>query len=313
MTAPWLTVVVPTYARPRDLERCLAAIAVQVEPPAATVCVVRRGDAASAAVVQASGFAATVEVDQPGVLAAMLAGLRATTTAWVAFTDDDAEPSPTWTAQLRAAAVDGVVGVGGRDVLYDGEVARPTSLTTEVGRVHWSGRVTGNHHRGTGPARSVQVLKGVNAAYRADLLGLPTNLRGDGAQVHFEVAVGLAMATHGDLRYDPAITVLHRPSDRAGEDQRRAPSASAICDVAYNATFAMTAAGVIPAVRRAVRTLLVGDRSCPGLLRGTLAVLVRDHETAHRFGPSMAGTASALADTCRGRRVAFAYRDSSVR
>jgi glycosyltransferase involved in cell wall biosynthesis len=313
MTEPWLTVVVPTYARPDQLVRCLDALDAQVEP-ALVLCVVRPDDRATLAVLEDRGDSVAVAtVIQPGVLAAMLAGLRATATPWVAFTDDDAAPLPTWTRDLRLAAQrDGVVGVGGRDLLYDGETPRRTTLTTDVGRIGPFGRITGNHHRGEGLPRSVAVLKGVNAAYRADLLGLPTNLRGRGAEVHFEVAVGLHLAQQGILTYDPSICVVHRPGHRADADGRVLQSPEATANTAYNATFAMSARSRFFALVRAVRTLLVGDRTSPGVLRGLLALARGDRTTAAKWWPATKGTAAALVAVLSGQRVTFAYRDAAA-
>jgi len=313
MTAPWLSVIVPSYGRPEQLQQCLEALLVQVEPPTAIVAVVRPDDQPTRKCIASFGSAVhEVLVTTPGVLAAMTAGLQATTTPWVAFTDDDATPPPSWTAVLRAAAAeDHVVGVGGRDVLYDGALPRPTTLTTDVGRITRSGRIIGNHHCGSGPSRDVMVLKGVNSAYRADLLGLPTNLRGSGAQVHFEVAVGLNLLHQGRLRYDPAITVIHRPGTRLDEDARTAPSPRATADTAYNATFAMTARSRHHALVRGLRTVLIGDRTSPGILRSVVALVRRDHVVIAKVRPSLTGTVSAIWAVLRGETVTFAYRASS--
>jgi hypothetical protein len=154
------------------------------------------------------------------------------------------------------------------------------------------------------------VLKGVNCAYRADLLGLPTNLRGAGAQVHFEVAVGLNLLRHGHLRYDPAITVIHRPGDRFDDDRRSAPSPKATSDTAYNATFAMTARSRHHGLLRGVRTIVIGDRSSPGILRGLLGVVQRDREVLLKVRPSIAGTVAALRAVLSGQTVTFAYRET---
>jgi len=310
MTTPWLTVIVPSFGRPDQLHQCLTALLCQVEPPAAIMAVVRPDDQSTRQCVASFGAAVTeVLVTTHGVLAAMTVGLQATATEWVAFTDDDATPPPSWTAALREAAAEpSVVGVGGRDVLYDGEQPRTTTLTADVGRITTMGRIVGNHHRGTGPPRDVMVLKGVNCAYRADLLGLPTNLHGSGAQVHFEVAVGLNLLVHGRLRYDPAITVLHRPGARRDDDTRTAPSAQATADTAYNATFVMTARSRHHALLRGLRTVLVGDRTSPGLLRGLVALMRRDHALVAKIRPSLRGTFGAIRAILGGARVTFAYR-----
>jgi hypothetical protein len=51
-------------------------------------------------------------------------------------------------------------------------------LTRDVGRVGRWGKLVGNHHLGTGSARSVMVLKAVNMAFRREALAVPEQLRG---------------------------------------------------------------------------------------------------------------------------------------
>ena len=305
---PSFSVIVPTFERPDLLLRCLEGLAEQSDPPEEVLVVVRRSDLQSVAVARNHPMNPhVVEVDQPGVLAAMAAGLKASTSRWVAFTDDDAKASPTWIAQLRVAANEkNVVGVGGRDMLYDDGLPRPTTLTQEVGRIGPMGQLIGHHHRGTGPARAVEVLKGVNCAYDATYLGIPEGLVGTGAQAHFEVAIGLDLAKVGTLIYDPSIIVRHEPGDRSDDDRRHLPSKHAIADVATNAVLACTARSRFLAIRRVVFATIVGDRSCPGLIRCLVAL--GDGEIRRRLLPSLYGTLRGFFLIVAGRRVHFLRR-----
>jgi hypothetical protein len=253
----------------------------------------RRGDDATVETARSRGVRVVI-VEQPGVVAAMIAGAAATTSDIIAFTDDDARPLTNWSEQLVAAFERGgdlVGGVGGRDRIFDGEAARPTSLTADVGRVTWFGRVVGNHHCGQGPAREVAMLKGVNSAYRRGALRLPNDLRGSGAQAHFEIAVGRAARELGfTLLYDPQIVVEHYPADRLGDDQRTQPTADAVFDSAFNL---LRGLGSSYATRRWLYVHLLGDRACPGIVRFVVAIVQRDRATMRRRGPSWRGTTAA--------------------
>ncbi len=310
MSPPSFSVIVPSFFRPDALRRCLEGLALQRDQPEEILVVLRPEDRGAIEVIDKVEVTPPVRVllvHEPGVLAAMAVGLQASTTEWVAFTDDDAVPSPNWLAALKAGVLPGTIGVGGRDCLVDGGVPRATTLTESVGFIGRWGQLTGNHHRGTGEPREVAMLKGVNCAYQANLLGIPHGLRGTGAQVHFEVAIGLDLARFGSLRYDPTITVTHEPGDRVGVDQRRSPSAHAISDVAANAVLAMTASGPGLAIRRALFSLFIGDASCPGLLRAVVGI--RNADIRSRTLPAMRGTLQAAWAVATGYRIEFIRRD----
>jgi glycosyltransferase involved in cell wall biosynthesis len=303
-----ITVIIPTYRRPTALASCLAGLAAQTRPANEVIVVVRQGDLASQQVAIASDVnPRLVFVKSPGVLAAMAEGLLASTSEWVAFTDDDAVASPQWLSRIeRLSETAGVVGVGGRDVLEDHGVPRPTTLTTDVGILRRSGRFVGNHHRGTGPVRSVAMLKGVNCAYDSSLLGIPIGLFGHGAQAHFEVAVGLDLAKHGTLLYDPELTVRHAPEDRLDGDQRQRPSRSSIADVASNAVLACGVQSRGLATQRTAYSLLLGDTSVPGVAR--FLVGITHSEIRRRFLPSMFGTLRGFLRLLTGGSVSFVRR-----
>ena len=301
-----LAVVIPTHHRPESLADCLAALAAQDRAPDEVLVVARRGDADTARVVAGAPISCTyLELDEPGVLSAMAAGARSSTSDVVCFTDDDAVASPGWTAGLLAllSTRPGAGAAGGRDELYDGDVARTETRTYDVGRLTWFGRHVGNHHLGAGPPREVAFLKGVNAAYRRAALGIPQGLRGSGAQAHFEIAVGRYAREHGfTLLYDPSLTVQHRPAPRLGEDTRADPSPTAVSDAAYNLVVAI---GGVRGLVRCGYAVAVGDRGCPGALRGLVALSRRDAATVRKVAPSWRGTLSGGWALLRGRGVAY--------
>ena len=302
-----VAVVIPTLRRPEPLARCLAALAAQTHLPDELVVVTSTGDASTEAAVASSPTPVTlVRCDEPGVLAAMAAGAAATSAELVVFTDDAAEAPPAWLEQLVAALERSTLvgAAGGRDVVEhpDGTL-EDAPRTSDVGRLTWYGRHDGGHHLGSAPSRDVAFLKGVNAAYRRHALGIPHGLRGEGAQVHFEVAMGRFARRRGyRLVYDPAIEVAHRPAPRQGEDQRGAPSPRAVSDAAYNLVVAI--GGVRGACRVGYATVL-GDRGSPGLGYALAVSLRGERGAVRRARSAIAGTLAGGWALARGRGLTY--------
>lgn len=111
----------------------------------------------------------TVKVTQPGVVAALNAGLAAVEGDIVSITDDDAAPHPDWLERIAAyfTSDSRLGGLGGRDWVYHGSKLEDESRPV-VGQLQWFGRVIGNHHLGVGEPREVDILKGVNMSFRKE-------------------------------------------------------------------------------------------------------------------------------------------------
>ena len=224
----YITVLVPTYRRPKDLRRCLEALQKQTRLADEVLVVARDTDAETWAFLEAFNPNSlplhTLMVSVPGVVAAMNAGILKVQGDIVAITDDDAASHTDWLARIEEHFLsdDCVGGVGGRDWVYHGTRLYDDTRRV-VGRVQWFGRLIGNHHLGVGEPREVDILKGVNCAYRCEPLkkiGFDTRLLGSGAQVHWEVSLGLAMKRAGfKLIYDPAVAVDHYEGQRWDEDR----------------------------------------------------------------------------------------------
>jgi GT2 family glycosyltransferase len=242
-----------------------------------------------------------VLVSKPGVLEAMEAGVAAASSDIIAFIDDDAIPRPEWLQQLARHFDDpGVGGVGGRDLIAD--EGAPTCAALDVGRITRWGKLIGNHHLGAGAPREVMVLKAVGVAFRRQALALPRGLKGEGAQVHFEVGMSLSARRRGwRLLYDPSALVDHEVAPRMGAEPRARPRPSAVRDAAYNLVSCLLAELPDLFWRRAVYGLIVGDRDIPGLGRAAVALLRREPAVLRRFAPSVAGQVAALR-YARGRR-----------
>lgn len=240
-----VTAVIPTYRRPKDLERCLTALKRQTHLADEVIVVARDTDTETWTFLKLFDPEAlpfkTVSVTIPGVVAAMNAGLDAASSDIVVYTDDDAAPLPDWIEQMKAyfAADEKVGAVGGRDILHG--ITHIKFVETEtVGQVQWCGRIIGNHSFGIGEAREVDLLKGVNMGFRRvalEKVRFDERMRGTGAQVFFEDACCLSLKRQGwKIIYDPQILVDHYPAQRHDEDQRRQFAAAAHTNQVHNGT-----------------------------------------------------------------------------
>ena len=243
-----ITVIVPTYLRPLDLARCLAALKQQTRGVDELWVIVRDTDRETWQFLKdferGSLPLHTATVTEIGVIAAMNIGLDSATGDIVTFTDDDAAPHVDWLERIEAyyLADEKIGGVGGRDWVYHGtkleEGSRPV-----VGKLQWFGRLIGNHHIGAGTGREVDVLKGVNMSFRREAIAnlhFDQRMRGSGAQVHFEVVFSLTLRQKGwKLIYDPQIAVDHFPAQRFDEDQRNSFNAQASVNAIHNETVAL--------------------------------------------------------------------------
>ena len=286
-----ITVIVPTYLRPQDLERCLTALKQQTRPVDELWIIVRDRDRETWQFLENFDRGALplqpVTVTAAGVIAAMNMGLDAATGDIVAFTDDDAAPHVDWLKRIEAyyLADEQIGGVGGRDWIYQGaqleDGARPV-----VGKLQWFGRLIGNHHMGIGAGREVDVLKGVNMSFRrkaiADLR-FDQRMRGSGAQVHFEVIFSLTLRQKGwKLIYDPQIAVDHFPAQRFDEDQRNAFNAQASVNAIHNETVALLE--YLPPLQKIIFliwAIAIGTRVSFGLLQW-LRFVSRDGDVARQ-------------------------------
>lgn len=272
-----LSVVIPSYCRPKDLARCLDALKKQKRPADEVLVVVRDTDTETWTFVQTLNPdflpLRTATVRESGVVAAMNVGMDAACGDIIAFTDDDATPHTDWLERMEAHFLSdsNIGGVGGRDWVYHGTQLEEGEREV-VGQVQWFGRVIGGHHLGVGEAREVDVLKGVNMSFRRSAIGqmhFDSRMRGTGAQVHFELAFSLALKRAGwKLIYDPKVAVNHYPAQRFDEDQRNKFNDIALFNAVHNETLVLLEN--LPLTRRAAFVFwatLVGTRDAPGFLQ----------------------------------------------
>lgn len=327
-----LSVLIPTYRRPQDLCRCLAALEAQTRPADDVWVVVRDSDEETQdflAGCQTSLPLRRVCVGTPGVITAMNAGLEAASGDIIALTDDDTAPYPDWLERIEAhfAADPMVGGVGGRDRVHQPDGAAHDAYLHDaylhnaclvVGKVQWFGRIIGNHHLGAGPAREVDVLKGANCAYRAAALrpvGFDARMRGSGAQVHWELSLGLALKRGGwKLLYDPAVLVNHYPASRFDEDQRGRFDWGAHRNAVCNEGLALL--GHLPWPRQLCYlgyALMLGTREAPGLLQLPRLLFRREPHLWSRIGATLAGRAAGVsAQTCMRGETLMRPREKRI-
>jgi glycosyltransferase involved in cell wall biosynthesis len=309
-----VSVLIPSYKRPESLARCLDALDRQERPADETIVVLRSDDLASRELLDARQQPVTaLQVERVGVVAAMNAGIDASSGDVVALTDDDAAPHPDWLEKIVAAYARGerVAAVGGRDWIYKQGVLRDGSELT-VGTISPFGHVRGNHHLGVGPARDVDILKGANLSVRGELLRrvrIDERLRGVGTEHHWELGLCLALRRLG-LRviYDPAIGVDHYPQPRI-DDSRRFSSRE-LADATHNKTVAILEH--LPAWRAGVYlgwAFAIGTSSSPGVAQVLRRLRSRRTEGLSLFCGAQLGLLLALRTH---RRSGRAQRRSSA-
>jgi GT2 family glycosyltransferase len=280
--------IVPTLKRPEFLRRCLASLAEQEVSPSEVLVGIRSDDELSLAVLPEFCnrlIVKQVVAEGVGVVGSMNSCLAAARCPFIGIVDDDVELPPHWLSRMLAHLRDhpDVLGVGGRDLLQDDPPRRRSEkLRLDVGQLHWFGRISGNHHRGGGRPREVDLLRGSNCLYRADFLrtvGFETNLRGQGAQVHWELALGLeAKKRCKRLFYDPETEVIHHVAPRLDNDQlhRGRFSYEATVDLAFNETFVVLEHGTGPfRFMVPLWQLAVGSPTCPGFANVVRGVVTR--------------------------------------
>jgi GT2 family glycosyltransferase len=124
-SSPLISVVIPTRDRPELLRRTLDRLA----PGAQTLVAARyevlvsddaRPLTAATALASTHPWVRVVEGPARGPASNRNAGARAARGAWIAFTDDDTDPSPGWLAAFAAAIVPGIDVYEGRTTCVGG-------------------------------------------------------------------------------------------------------------------------------------------------------------------------------------------------
>ena len=282
-----ISVIVPTYRRPRYLERCLKALTGQTKKPNEVIVVTRETDLDSKQMIThlqnlyEEAFALKgIAVSRPGKSIAINSALEVVTGDIICFTDDDAEPHPDWIEKIaRHFENSTVAGVGGMDIIIKNGKSIKGKCKV-VGQMSWFGRCIGNHHLEleSGEPIKVAILKGVNMAFRANYLRgfrLDENLKWQGA-AHDEIDFCLFVKKQGGkIIFDPNLKVNHYLAPRLWGAPREELTKN-IYEHSHNYTYLILKYFSWPR-KMAFLTyfFLVGQRSSWGLLTMLIDPLLR--------------------------------------
>ena len=318
-----VSVIIPTLRRPEHLERCLASLTHQTRKASEILVGIRADDHSNDGVLnkfQDELPVRSVEAKGVGVIGSMASCLREASGDNIALLDDDVELPPNWIDRMvgHIRGNPDVLAAGGRDFLQDHpEMRRNEPVTEDVGRFYWFGRITGNHHRGGGKARKVDILRGSNFLLRGDFLrevGFETDLRGKGAQVNWELALALQARQRGaKFIYDPEVEVIHHVGPRFDSDSihRGGFDFAGTVDIAYNETLVLLKHGRgLFRVTANLWQLLVGSAVCPGLLHVFRQLLSNRSHLLSRAVATVRGRLEA-AKFCLGRREKLGVTETS--
>ncbi len=305
-----VSVVVPSLYRPTELARCLASLARQRPKVFEIIVVLRPDDRESRDLCEArtaSSPIRVVEVDQPGVAAALRLGVASCRAGWVSFMDDDAEPAPDWTSLLRRHLSDSSVGcVGGSVINCLGARTRSGwfERTEPVTRVGVFGRVSSHltdqpvDHR----IEDVEFLLGSNLTMRTSVARVVTLGNATGMAAGEELEWCLT-ARNAGLRvlYDSDLRVAHYPAPRNGAPARDDRAAYAR-DFAYMQSYIFVRHfSLVRAASFFAYSFLVGRKCAPGVLPWPLYAL-RGQVGMAEWQGAMSGRLRGLADGFRERR-----------
>ena len=127
-----MTVVVATRDRPELLSGALAALKAAVRPQDRVLVVDSASTNDGTQLVCRGVGVELLRLEQPGTSRARNAGVAASTTPLIAFTDDDCLAQSGWAAAIAAPFGDPAVGLVTGRVLPDREVPAPVSVETST-------------------------------------------------------------------------------------------------------------------------------------------------------------------------------------
>jgi glycosyltransferase involved in cell wall biosynthesis len=308
-----VTVIIPSFKRPSDLRRCLAAVAFQSRPADEVLVVGREGDTETSEIIFSVRLRLPtlrlVRVSEPGLIAALNFGLDSATGDLFALTDDDAEPQFDWLERIAASFADPSLGaVGGRDWIQlpsEPALFKPEPVS-RIGVLTWYGAQYGNHHCPLrGHSRKVMFLKGVNMAFCRRALGscrIDTRLRGTNTQMCTELDLCLQIRQAGfDVLFDDRILVKHYSSPRAAGDDRNQVTGSVFPNICFNNHYLIAKHfGLHRALAYFFYGRLFGSRSIPGLVACLKWRFKGDRQAWQRLGQM---TRTGVAGFRSGRRA----------
>ncbi len=224
-----ISVVIPTYQRPKVLLDCLQSLLRGTVRPSEIIVVGRKGDNETENAVQSYSSVInpdvcfrSVWVTLPGHIPPVEAGIHAASSELVAVIDDDTTVQTDWLERILPHFSDPAIGVvGGRVIVPGAPVPR---LRGKPGRVSWYGKHWGNvgSMDGEDTVEVDTVMEG-NSIWRRDLLLSiqfdPVLKFDDSAMYGLDLTLQ-AKEKGFRIAYDPKIVLLHHVAPRAGEIDR---------------------------------------------------------------------------------------------
>lgn len=263
------TLILPTYQRTLELDRCLNSIeSLNYEFERINI-VVRDSDFETRNFLSSRNIGYLV-VDKPGLIAAMKKGIEFSDSDVIVFIDDDTEVNDNWIQSATKVFENPLVGaVGGRDM----QPANPVPPNqNSVGKFKLRGKLVGNHHLYNGNPTHVDFLKGCNMFLRKSILNtnfeILDQLKGSGAQWGCDLVLSISSRLNGlKTVFDPNVSLIHHAAPRLSELRNPETKYEKI-EISFNIwliKMVFCYRFTLPIV--IIFGLLVGDRANPGVLR----------------------------------------------
>jgi len=213
-----IDIIIPTWKRHELLSLALNSLIKQTRKPDQVIVVYRQEDNESLNTIKKFKNVLNINeilVEEPGVIYAENKGINAASGDIIVFLDDDAEVKNNWLQLIENNFNDNknIVGVGGPDFITGHHDPNYRKIIETIGKITFFGKIIGNHHHISKSKLYVDVLKGVNMAFKASVINLLDpklqSLHNQGNGSHWELDLCLQATKYGKLLFDPALDLLH--------------------------------------------------------------------------------------------------------
>ena len=210
-----VTVLIPAYRRPVDLERCLNALKKQTALPDEIIVTVRDFDEECQSVVNKykalMNNLQLVVVTGVGQIHAWKTGFAHSTGDIISFLDDDSEPIADWVERvIKHFSKSDCAGVGGYTPNIDENSEEIYIKGKVIGKLFWYGRFLGNFHEYYPKVIRVDSLRGANMSFKREYIENDFKFKLKGREYKNDSALSFEVVKRGGyLEYNPLIKVRH--------------------------------------------------------------------------------------------------------